>query len=428
MAKEIMRVYGGSRLSGTVEISGGKNAASAILLAASLSGEPCTVDNLPLINDVQVMAGLLRSIGAEVVIEGRTMHIDPAHIDRATPDILLCSKMRASYYLLGSLIGRFGSSVVGLPGGCDIGSRPIDQHIKGFEAMGASVNYVGNTIVASAANGLFGNEVYLDMPSVGATINIMLAAVLAKGNTEIFGAAKEPHIVDLANFLNAMGASVKGAGTDVIRIRGVKKLGGCTYTIIPDQIETGTIMIAAAATGGDVLIKGAIPTHMEALSAKLLEMGVRVDEGMEEDSIRVRAGGTLRRINLQTQGYPGFPTDLQQPMTALLSMARGTSRVTENLFENRFKHLDEIRRMGGISSVSSNGKGQVANITGVPRLTGCPVTATDLRAGAALLVAGLMADGYTDISNVHFIDRGYEKIEDKLTGLGARIERLQTEE
>ena len=423
-----MRVWGGHRLSGTVEISGGKNAASAILLAASMSSEKCVVENLPLIDDVEVIAGLLRSIGAKVEQSGRSMMIDPTTIDRAEPDLLLCSKMRASYYLLGSLIGRFGHSVVGLPGGCDIGERPIDQHIKGFEAMGASISYVGNTIVGSAANGVVGNEIYLDMPSVGATINIMLGAVLASGNTEIIGAAKEPHIVDLANFLNAMGASVKGAGTDVIRIRGVKKLGGCTYTIIPDQIETGTIMIAAAATGGDVTIKGAIPTHMEALSAKLLEMGVRVDEGVQEDLIRVRAGGTIRKINLQTQGYPGFPTDLQQPMTALLSVARGTSIVTETIYESRFKHLDEIRKMGGISSVRPSGRGQRASITGVDHLVGCPVSATDLRAGAALLVAGLMAEGHTDISNVQYIDRGYENIEKKLSSLGAKIERITVEE
>ena len=279
-------------------------------------------------------------------------------------------------------------------------------------------------ISARAENGLRGAEIYLDMPSVGATINIMLAATKAQGNTIIVNAGKEPHIVDLANFLNAMGASVKGAGTDTIRIRGGRPMHGCTYAIIPDQIETGTLMIAAAATRGDVLIRGALPTHMEALTAKLLEMGARVDEGVGEDSIRVRSDGNHRHVNIKTLPYPGFPTDLQQPMSVLLSTARGTSIINETIYEMRYKHLEEIRRMGGVSQI----KDRLAIIEGVPRLTGCAVTATDLRAGAALVVAGLMAEGVTDIYNVQYIDRGYEHLEEKLRSLGARIERLTVED
>ena len=423
MAIEKLRVFGGHRLEGVTTVSGGKNTALAIIAAAAMSSEPCAIENLPDIEDIHVMRDILIALGAKVEMDGGVMRIDPSHLQGSSvPEHLAC-KLRASYYFLGALLARFGTSVVSYPGGCDIGNRPIDQHIKGFEALGATVE-TDHGRIRVQADKLRGSVIYLDMPSVGATINVMLAAALAEGNTEIVNAGKEPHIVDLANFLNAMGGSVKGAGTDNIRIRGVKRLKGCTYAVIPDQLETGTLMIAAAASRGDVLIRGALPTHMEALTAKLLEMGVRVDEGIGEDSIRVRSDGRHRRVNIKTQPYPGFPTDLQQPISVLLSTAKGTSIIHETIFEMRFKHLDEIRRMGGISRVND----RFAIIDGVPKLMGCPVKATDLRAGAAMVVAGLMAEGQTDIYNVHYIDRGYEHLERKLRRLGAKIERLTEEE
>ena len=401
-------------------VNGGKNAALAIIPAALLSSEPCTIENLPQVSDIAALRDILEELGAKVTLNGSSMTIDPRGVHSTFVPEAHARRLRASYYFVGALLGVFGKADVSYPGGCAIGSRPIDQHIKGFEALGAEVTVDNSMICARAENGLHGAEIYLDMPSVGATINIMLAATRAQGNTIIVNAGKEPHIVDLANFINAMGGSVKGAGTDTIRIRGGRPMHGCTYAVIPDQIEAGTLMIAAAATAGDVLIRGALPTHMEALTAKLLEMGARVDEGIGEDSIRVRSDGNHRHVSIKTQPYPGFPTDLQQPMSALLSTARGTSIINETIYEQRHRHLEEIRRMGGQSEI----RDRIAIIEGVPKLTGCAVTATDLRAGAALVIAGLMAEGVTDIYNVQFIDRGYEHLEKKLSELGAKIERL----
>ena len=401
-------------------VNGGKNAALAIIPAALLSSEPCTIENLPQVSDIAALRDILEELGAKVTLDGSSMTIDPRGVHSTFVPEAHARRLRASYYFVGALLGVFGRADVSYPGGCAIGSRPIDQHIKGFEALGAEVTVDNSMICARAENGLHGAEIYLDMPSVGATINIMLAATRAQGNTIIVNAGKEPHIVDLANFINSMGGSVKGAGTDTIRIRGGRPMHGCTYAVIPDQIEAGTLMIAAAATAGDVLIRGALPTHMEALTAKLLEMGARVDEGIGEDSIRVRSDGNHRHVSIKTQPYPGFPTDLQQPMSALLSTARGTSIINETIYEQRHRHLEEIRRMGGQSEI----RDRIAIIEGVPKLTGCAVTATDLRAGAALVIAGLMAEGVTDIYNVQFIDRGYEHLEKKLSELGAKIERL----
>ena len=414
-------IHGGRPLMGEVTISGAKNAAVAIIPAALLVDGVCRIENIPQISDVTLLFSILEELGARVrVLNRHTVEIDSRHVHSTQPSFELVRRIRASYYLLGALLGRFGKATVAMPGGCNFGVRPIDQHVKGFRAMGAEVTE-GNLVQAVAKGGrLTGAAVYLDMVSVGATMNIMMAAALAEGTTTIENAAKEPHIVDLANFINAMGGSVKGAGTDVIRIRGGRPMHGCTYAIIPDQIEAGTLMIAAAATHGDVLIRGALPTHMEALTAKLLEMGARVDEGVGEDSIRVRSDGNHRHVNIKTLPYPGFPTDLQQPMSVLLSTARGTSIINETIYEMRYKHLEEIRHMGGISQIND----RIAIIEGVPHLTGCAVTASDLRAGAALVIAGLMAEGVTDIYNVQYIDRGYEHLEDKLRSLGAKIERL----
>ena len=417
---EIIRITGGEKLRGEVSVSGGKNAAVAIVPAALLARDHCVIENLPQIEDVHVMADMLRVLGAKVTHEGSTMHIDPTGVDKYQAPYDLARKMRASYYLVPVLMGLFGRAEVPMPGGCDIGARPIDYSIKGWEQLGAQVSTEGDWISVKADH-LVGTDISLDFPSVGATVNIMLAAVTAEGNTTIFNAAKEPHIVDLANFLGSLGAWIKGAGTDVIRIRGGKKLHGSTYTVVPDQIETGTLMIAAAATGGDVVIRDAIPYHMEALSAKLLEMGVHVTD--DEDLIHVRGSSSYRSINVRTQVYPGFPTDLQQPMTTLLTTAKGSSMITETIYESRFRFVDELRRMGARINV----KDRVAIVEGVGRLTGAPVNATDLRAGSAMLVAGLMAEGETDISGVQYIRRGYENIEKKLRSLGAKIETVRRE-
>ena len=399
-------------------VCGGKNAAVAIIPAALLADSPSVIENLPDIEDVHVLIQMLRWLGADVEFSGGVMTIDPRGVDKSNPPYELASKMRASYYLSPVLLGVFGHSAVPMPGGCDIGARPIDQTVKGMTTLGAKVDTLGGVINASADR-LYGADIFLDMPSVGATVNSMLTAVSAEGYTQIHNAAKEPHIVDLANFLSAMGASVRGAGTDVIRIRGGRPLHGTNYAIIPDQIETGTLMIAAAATGGDVTITGAIPSHMESLSAKLLEMGVSVY--CEDDLIRVRSGGSFRSVNVKTQGYPGFPTDLQQPLSTLLTVARGTSIVTETIFESRFRFMDELRRMGASIRVIET----TAIITGVDQLVGARVSATDLRAGAAMVVAGLMANGVTDIGGVDYILRGYEKIDQKLNSLGAQIELIE---
>ena len=416
-----MLITGGNALEGEVRVSGGKNTAVAVIPATLLCDEPCTVENLPDIEDVRALVDILRSLGAKVTyVPGEFMTVDPRPAEGRAVGYRLSQRLRASYYLLGALLGRCGQSEVYYPGGCEIGSRPIDQHLKDFAALGVETESVGGRIIAKAEE-LKGGDVFFDVVTVGGTINVMLAAAKAQGTTIIYNAAKEPHIVDLANFLNSMGAKVKGAGTDVIRIRGQQYLHGTNYAVIPDQIETGTLMIAAAATRGDVVIHGCIPTHMEALTAKLLEMGVRVSDN--DDSIRVRCLGGHRAVNIKTQVYPGFPTDLQQPMSALLTTARGTSIIQETIFEQRFKHLDEIRRMGARVRVAE----RMALIEGVPQLYGAPVTATDLRAGAALIIAGLMAKGVTEIYEPEYIDRGYEHIEQKLCSLGATISRESVE-
>jgi len=415
--REKLIIKGGKPLSGKVSVSGAKNAAVAILPAAILCEDTCEIENLPNIDDVRLLDYLLRKMGADTTLGKTTISINTHGVGEYIVDNEAVKLMRASYYLIGALLGRFGKAEVSLPGGCAIGLRPIDQHIKGMEALGATVKAEYGMLKAEAPNGLVGTDIYLDLVSVGATINIMLAAVRAQGKTTIVNAAKEPHVVDVANFLNAMGAKVKGAGTDIIRITGVQHLHGCSYSIIPDQIETGTLMIAAAATRGDLTIENVIPTHMEALSAKLMEMGVHVEEG--DDSLRVTCDGRLKHVNVKTLPYPGFPTDLQQPTTVLLSTADGASIIVENIFESRFKHINEIRRMGANVSID----GRVCVVDGVERLTGAPVRATDLRAGAALIVAGLMADGQTEIEGVQYIDRGYDHIEGKLKSIGADIHR-----
>ena len=416
--KEKLRIHGGVRLEGEVAVSGGKNATLAIIPAALLADSPSTIENIPDINDVHVVLDMIRWLGARVEFENNTVWIDPRTVDKYNPPYELASRMRASYYLAPVLLGVFKRAEVPLPGGCDIGARPIDQTVKGMSTLGANIRTLGGVIVADADE-LIGSDIFLDMPSVGATVNSMLTAVSASGMTCIHNAAKEPHIVDLANFLSSMGASVKGAGTDVIRIRGGRHLHGTNYTVIPDQIETGTLMIAAAATAGDVTITGAIPTHMEALSAKLLEMGVNVTT--EDDRIRVRSNGSFRAVNVKTQGYPGFPTDLQQPLSALLTVANGTSIVTETLFESRFRFLDELRKMGASVRVIET----TAIISGVEKLVGARINATDLRAGAAMVIAALMAEGVSEIGGVSYILRGYEHFDDKLRALGAEIEHLK---
>ncbi len=412
-----LTITGGHPLMGETYVSGGKNSSVAIIAATLLCDEPCVIENLPDIEDVHVLTEMLTMLGARVVFspEQRRMIVDPRGAEGYAVPYSLTRKMRASYYLWGALLGRLGRAEIGYPGGCDIGNRPFDQHVKGFRALGAQVEERGAVIYLKGE--MTGSGVFFDKITVGATVNVMLAAVKAKGTTIIYNAAREPHIVDLANFLSSMGAYVKGAGTDTIRIRGVESLHGTTYTIIPDQIETGTLMIAAAATRGDVTVRGCIPTHMESLTAKLLEMGVQVTDS--DDAIRVRTVRAHRAVNIKTQEYPGFPTDLQQPMSALLTMAEGDSIVTETIFDSRFKHLMEMQRMGARVRIVE----QTAIIEGVSELYGAPVTATDLRAGAALVVAGLMARGMTEIFNPEYITRGYEHIEDKLRSLGADIRR-----
>ena len=413
--EEYLSIRGGIPLRGEVKVSGGKNAAVAVIPAALLADSPCVLENLPDVADVRVLADILTWLGAGVEFDGSTMRIDPTTISRHDPPYELAHRRRASYYLVPTLMARFGRALVPMPGGCDIGARPLDQTIKGWTMLGAVVS-TKHAIFDVTGERLQGAEITLDMPSVGATVNTLLAAVCAEGNTVIHNAAKEPHIVDLANFLGSMGAWVKGAGTDTIRVRGGRPLHGSTYAIIPDQIETGTLMIAAAATGGDVVITDTIPYHMEALSAKLLEMGVSISD--EDDRIHVRGGGAMRSINVKTQYYPGFPTDLQQPLVSMLSIAGGTSLVTENIFEARYRYVDELRRMGANITVAE----RVAIVEGVDHLTGAPVAASDLRAGAALVVAGLIATGTTEISNAHYIRRGYEHIDVKLRQLGADVE------
>ena len=417
------RINGGKRLEGAVTISGAKNAALAIIPAVILSGESCLLENLPEIEDVRIVEEILTSMGADISrTPDGSMRIDPSGISTFSVTGEMVSSMRASYYLLGALLGRYKKAEIALPGGCAIGQRPIDQHIKGMRALGADIVIQGGSVKARADR-LRGAEIYLDVVSVGATINIMLAAVAAEGQTIIANAAKEPHLVDVANFLNMMGANVKGAGTDVIRIQGGRRLHGCTYAVIPDQIEAGTFMIAAAATRGDVIINNVIPTHLEAISAKLMECGVTVTEGDDgrDFFIRVSADKRPRAVNIKTLPYPGFPTDLQQPMMALLATAEGNSFIMENIFENRFNHVPELAKMGASISISS----RTATVEGVEKLYGAPLCASDLRAGAALVIAALAAEGESTISQIHFIDRGYEFLEQKLRALGADITRIE---
>ena len=413
-------VQGGSPLFGEVHISGAKNAAVAIIPAALLVDGVCRIENIPQISDVTLLFSILEELGARVrVLNRHTVEIDSRHVHSTQPSFELVRRIRASYYLLGALLGRFGKATVAMPGGCNFGVRPIDQHVKGFRAMGAEVTE-GNLVQAVAKGGrLTGAAVYLDMVSVGATMNIMMAAALAEGTTTIENAAKEPHIVDLANFLNSMGADIKGAGTDSIRIRGVEKLNGGTYCIIPDQIEAGTYMAAVAATGGQIRVRGIIPKHMDCISAKLTEMGVTVEE--EDDTLLVSRSGPLQRTNVKTQPYPGFPTDMQPLMTALLTLAKGTSIVTEGIWENRFRYVDELIHMGANIQVD----GQVAVIEGVKELHPAPLRATDLRAGAAMVMAALAANGVSEVDETIHIERGYENIVEKLQALGADIRRVE---
>lgn len=413
-------IEGGTRLKGKVNIGGFKNAAVAIIPATILCQDKCVIQNVPLINDVNVLGEILTEIGAEVeFLDDTSMSIDASNINDCNLKNGLSKKIRASYYLLGAGLGRFKKASTLLPGGCDIGTRPIDQHIKGFEALGATVDITPEGRINVQAEKLIGNKIYLDVVSVGATINIMLAAVLAEGRTTIENAAKEPHIVDTANFLNFMGADIKGAGTDVIRINGVKELKGCTYKVIPDQIEAGTYMVAAAATKGDIIIDDIIPKHLEPITAKLKEMGMEIEE--YGDSIRVFYQRPLTPVNIQTLPYPGFPTDLQQPMTVLLSSIEGESMVVEGVSEDRFKYVNEIKKMG--ANIEYDKKH--AKIIGTDNLKGAVVRATDLRAGASLIIAGLIAEGITEIIDIYHIDRGYEYIENKFMNLGAKIRRVK---
>ena len=417
---ETLIINGGKALQGAVEINGAKNAAVAILPAAILASEGrCIIDNIPDIEDVHCLERILASLGCRVnKLNSNTLEIDASDIttvNACTEDV---RRMRASYYFIGALLARFKKAKVELPGGCPIGVRPIDQHIKGFEALGAEV-VIEHGAVSVYAENLHAANIFFDVVSVGATINVMIAATMAEGTTVLENVAKEPHVVDVANFLNTMGADVKGAGTDVIRVRGVKKLVGCNYSVIPDQIEAGTFMIAAAATKGDITIKNVIPKHLESISAKLMEMGAIVEEG--DDSVRVTVDKPLKGVSVKTAPYPGFPTDVQQPMSTLLSITAGRSLIAESIWENRHKHTDELKKMGAEIKV----EGRTAIIDGVDSLNGAKVVATDLRAGAAMVIAGLVAKGETEISEIEHIDRGYPHIEDKFRALGADIRRIE---
>ena len=411
-------IEGGRRLNGEVSITGAKNAVLGLIPASILCGCASKIENVPDIRDVQKYLDILEKLGVEVYREQDNLYLNTENIESSdcSPYEEEIGKMRASYYLLGALLGRFGKAVVPLPGGCSIGDRPIDQHIKGFEALGATVK-IRHGMVYVEAEKLTGARIYMDVVSVGATINIILAAVLAEGVTYIENAAKEPHVVDVANYLNLMGANIKGAGTDTIRIYGVDSLHGCEYSVIPDQITTGTYMMMAAATQGNILIKNVIPRHMDAVSAKLREMGVQVIE--EDDGIRVIGKRPLKPVKVKTLPYPGFPTDLQQPMAVLMAVANGSSSITESIFENRFKYIDELRKMGAEATVT----GRTCTFNGVEELSGTRIRATDLRAGAAMVIAGLIADGETKITDIHYIDRGYEHLEDNLKNLGGIIRR-----
>ncbi len=419
MEQYIMK--GGNSLVGEVIISGAKNAALGILAASIMTDEDVLIENLPDVRDINVLLEAIDEIGADVErIDRHTVRINAKNIKEVSVDDEYIRKIRASYYFIGALLGKYKSAEVPLPGGCNIGSRPIDQHLKGFRALGAKIEVEKGAVVAHAID-LVGSHIYLDVVSVGATINIMMAATLAEGETIIENPAKEPHVVDVANFLNSMGANVKGAGTDVIRIKGVHKLHGTEYSIIPDQIEAGTFMCAAAITRGDVMVQNVIPKHLEAITAKLIELGCEVREF--DEAVRVVGRPKQKHTDIKTLPYPGFPTDMQPQMTVTLALAEGTSIVTESIFENRFKYVDELARMGSNVKV----EGYTAIISGVKKLTGAQVNAPDLRAGAALVIAGLAAEGYTIVDEIGYIQRGYENFEKKLQGLGAVIEKVDSE-
>ena len=414
-------IKGGNPLYGEVEIGGAKNAALAILAAAIMTDETVTIDNLPNVRDINVLLQAIEEIGAHVErVDIHKVKINGSFIRGVNVDNEFIRRIRASYYLIGALLGKYKHAEVALPGGCDIGSRPIDLHMKGFRSMGADIDIAHGLVIARAKE-LKGTHIYMDKVSVGATINIMMAAAMADGKTVIENAAKEPHVVDVANFLNSMGANIRGAGTDVIRIVGVEKLHATEYSVIPDQIEAGTFMFAVAAAGGNVLVKNVIPKHLEATTAKLLEVGCQVEEF--DDSVRVISDGHLKHTQVTTLPYPGFPTDMQPQMAVLLGIAEGTSTVTESIFENRFKYVHELTRMGDDIKVESN----IAIISGVKRYTGARVNAPDLRAGAALVIAGLAAEGITVVDDIYYIQRGYEALEEKLTKIGAKIARVEDE-
>ena len=414
-------VKGGVPLRGEVSIGGAKNAALGILAAAIMTDETVTIENVPNVRDTRVLLQAIEGIGAKVkYIYNNTVQINGGSISDLNVEYEYIRKIRASYYLLGALLGKYKESNVALPGGCNIGSRPIDQHLKGFKALGAKVN-IDHGVVSAKAENLVGGHIYFDVVTVGATINLMMASCMAEGETILENAAKEPHIVDVANFLNAMGANIKGAGTDVIRIKGVNRLHGCTYSIIPDQIEAGTFMMAAAATRGDIVIKDVIPKHLESITAKLLEMGCKLVEG--DDWIRVIAEGEVGSTNVKTLPYPGFPTYMQPQIAVALALAKGSSMVTESIFENRFKYVDELNRMGAKIKVEGN----TAYIEGVEKFTSAQLSAPDLRAGAALVIAALAADGISQIDDIEYIQRGYEDFEGKLSALGAIIAKVDSE-
>lgn len=416
---EKYRIIGGNRLSGAVDISGAKNAAVAILPAVILCDEPCILENVPHISDVFTTLDILRELGARVEWKDTNIvEIDPRPVHTASVNEELGRKMRASYYFIGALLGKMGQARVPMPGGCNFGTRPIDLHLKGFHALGAQTELLEENVITARADYLQGDAVYLDTVSVGATMNIILAATRARGSTIIENAAREPHIVDLANFLNMMGADIRGAGTDVIKIRGVQSLHGADYSIIPDQIEAGTYMAMTVATGGDVLIRNVTPKHLESISAKLEELGAYFED--MNDAVRIRCDGRLHHSNIKTMPYPGFPTDMQPQFGVLLSIADGTSTITEGIWENRFRYTEQLQRMG--AQVTVDGKRAV--FTGVPELVAAPVEALDLRAGAAMVVAGLVAKGETVVSNINYIERGYETIVEKLTRLGGDIRRV----
>ena len=414
-------IKGGNPLVGEVEIGGAKNAALAILAAAIMTDETVTIDNLPDVNDINVLLEAISGIGAEVDrIDRHKVRIDGSNIENFDIEYDYIKKIRASYYLLGALLGKYKRAEVALPGGCNIGSRPIDQHMKGFRALGAYVDIEHGKIIAEAER-LIGKHIYFDVVSVGATINVMMAASMAEGLTILENVAKEPHVVDVANFLNSMGANIRGAGTDVIKIRGVSRLHKTDYSIIPDQIEAGTFMFAAAATRGDVTVMNVIPKHLEATIAKLVEIGCEVEEF--DDAVRVVSKGDLHNTQVKTLPYPGFPTDMQPQIGVTLALCKGTSTITESIFENRFKYLSELARMGANVKVEGN----AATIEGVDKFSGARVSAPDLRAGAALVIAGMAADGITIVDDIVYIQRGYERFEEKLRSLGAVIERVSTE-